>query len=672
MDPDRPGDSSAVAHTVDTAREAAARHAWQEAYDLLAAVDARGELPRSELELLASSAWWTGRLPEAIEIRERAFGAATKAGDITSAVEVAINLGRDHLLRNDYAAATAWLNRAERLLEGVPESIGHGFLAACRGFGYTLAGQNDAAMEEATKALDIAERVGDPNLIAYATSEKGHAMAVAGRVDEGLALIEEAMVSAVGGELDPATAGGVCCTSIETCTALGEYSRAATWTDAQDRWCRREGINGYPGMCRLFRSEIKQFRGSWLEAEAEARQASVELEGFMPAAAGSAFYRIGELRLLRGDVVGAEDALMRAHRLGVDAEPALSLVRLAQGRTDAAATGIRTALEEPGRMLSWRAPPGSPLHRLPLLRAQVEIALAAGDGGTARAAAGELADIAARFGGDHQIAVAAAADGAVLLAEGDASGAARALRRAIETWNGIAAPYEVAAARVVLADAYLATGASDQASMELQAARATFEQLGAGRDMHRADERLGRLLTEGAGGAPEAAAGERAVRTFAFTDIVDSTRLAEVLGDEAWTKLIRWHDQAIRAAIAEHGGEEIKATGDGFFLAFADPDAALDAMVAVQRRLAEHRDRQGFAPAVRIGVHTAEATRAGLDYIGVGVNTASRIGAMAEGGEILASAATLDTARRSSSNLARRTLRLRGLAEPIEAAAVPW
>jgi hypothetical protein len=171
----------------------------------------------------------------------------------------------------------------------------------------------------------------------------------------------------------------VCCTSIETCAALGEWSRAATWTEAQDRWCRREGINGYPGMCRLFRSEIKQFRGSWLEAEAEARQASVELEGYMPAATGTAFYRIAELRLLRGDLRGAEEALVRAHGLGVDPEPVLSLLKLAQGQVQAAADGIREALEHPGRNLSWRAPPGSPLHRLPLVRAQVEIAIAAGD-----------------------------------------------------------------------------------------------------------------------------------------------------------------------------------------------------------------------------------------------------------------------------------------------------
>ena len=661
-----------MAASVEAAREALARHAWSEAHDILSALDASGSLGPPELELLAEASWWTGRLPEAIEIRERAYGAARKAGDSESAARTAISLGRDNLLRNDLTVATPWLNRAERILEGVPERSAHGFLAACRAFGSTLSGDIEAALNQASEALAIAERIGDRDLAAFAASEKGYALAVTGRVDEGLALIDEAIISAVGGELEPSTAGGVCCTSIEACSALGDWSRAATWTEAQDRWCRREGINGYPGMCRLFRSEIKQFRGSWLEAEAEARQASVELEGYMPAAVGKAFQRIGELRYLRGDLEAAEEALRRAHALGVTPEPILSMVRLAQGRIEAATTGIRKALDEPETYLDWRAPPGSPLHRQPLLRAQLEIAIRAGDLVMARAAADEISAIAEAFGGPFQEAVAAAADGAVRLAEGDAAGAAMRLRHALERWNSLAAPHEAAAARVALADAYLADGQAERASMELQAARGTFEQLGAALDLGRTDERLATLLREDEQMAPGEARSERATKTFAFTDIVESTRLAELLGDDAWSKLLRWHDQTVRAVIREHGGEEIKATGDGFFLAFADPDAALDAMIGIQRRLAEQRDRQGFAPSVRIGLHTAEAVRTGGDYIGRGVNYAARIGAAAEGAEILASGATLEAARRSSADVARRSLRLKGISEPVEVGRITW
>ena len=172
-------------------------------------------------------------------------------------------------------------------------------------------------------------------------------------------LIDEATVAAVGGELAPQTAGGICCTSIESCAALGEWQRATQWTEAQDRWCKREGISGFPGMCRLFRSEIKRLRGDWPGAEAEARVASDELKGFMPAGVGGALYQIGEIRLARGDLAEAEAVLGRAHAIGYDPEPALALLRLAQGRTAEASASIRHALAEPTKTPAWRAPPGA-------------------------------------------------------------------------------------------------------------------------------------------------------------------------------------------------------------------------------------------------------------------------------------------------------------------------
>jgi class 3 adenylate cyclase len=656
---------------VDAAAEALDRHAWREAYDLLSAADARGALQPAELEMLAQSAWWTGHLPQAIEVRERAYGASMRSGDVATGVMAAISLARDNLFRNDVAVAGGWLSRAAHLLEGQPEGVGHGYLEALRSFRAALTGDNEEALRAATRAFEIAERLGDPDLAAYARAEKGFALVVEGRVDEGLALIDEATIAAVGGELQPSTAGGVCCTTIEACAALGDWARAASWTEAQDRWCRREGINGYPGMCRLFRSEIKQLRGAWMEAEAEARQASVELDGFMPAATGDAFYRIAELRLLRGDLLSTEEALVRAHALGRDPEPLMSMLRLAQGRTDLAVAGIRRVLDEQSTLPSWRAPPGTPLHRQPRLRAQVEIALAAGDPAAARSAADELHEISEQYGGQFAADAAASASGAVLLAEGDATAAGQALRSAVAGWNELKAPYEAARARVLLAEAHLAEGRPEQAVMELHAARMTFEQLGAVPDVRRTDERLAALEAPGAS-RPSGTETERVERTFVFTDIVDSTRLAEAMGDEAWSRIVRWHDQVVGAIVAEHGGEEIKATGDGFFLAFADPGAAIDAMVAIQRRLAESGEQHGFAPTIRIGLHTAEANRAGLDYIGIGVNYAARIGAAAASGEILASDSTVAGANRSIRDLGRRTLHLRGISEPVPVTSIGW
>ncbi|MGH8872228.1 MAG: adenylate/guanylate cyclase domain-containing protein [Acidimicrobiia bacterium] len=655
---------------LEEARAALGRHAWREAFDLLSKADAESELSPDGLELLAQSAWWVGQLPVSIEARERAYAAAMKIGDNASAVLAAIRLGNDNLLRNARSVANAWLNRAERLLQGQDESLGHGWLASARSFYWALVGDPERSLSEAERAQDIAVRLGDRDLEAMAMSERGASLVALGNVAEGLILIDEATVAAVGGELEPGVAGGVCCATIEACASVGDWERATQWTEAQDRWCKREGIQGFPGMCRVFRSEIKRMHGSWLEAETEARQASVELEGFIPAAVGTALYQIAEIRLRRGDLPAAEELLLRAHALGTDPEPALSLLRLAQGDAPAALASIRHALTEPRRMLSWRAPPDTALHRLPLLQAQVEIALAVKDLETARSAAEELMAFTSRYESATLKAAAAAAIGAIEIAEGDLVSGARDVQRAVEHWAEVDAPYERARARMLLAEAFMAEGDKGRAIVEAQAARAAFDRLGAVADLARAEEILGTL--EQAGTGPTRAAGERVTRTFVFTDIVDSTKLAEVLGDEAWNDLIRWHDQVLRSLVARYGGEEIKRTGDGFFLAFDDPDRAIDAAIATQRRLAGQRREQGFAPAIRIGVHLAEASRSGLDYHGTGVNQAARVAAAASGEEIFVSSRTLANAKRSYLESGRQTLELKGLAEPVEVVSIDW
>jgi class 3 adenylate cyclase len=162
----------------------------------------------------------------------------------------------------------------------------------------------------------------------------------------------------------------------------------------------------------------------------------------------------------------------------------------------------------------------------------------------------------------------------------------------------------------------------------------------------------------------------RVQKTFMFTDIVRSTNLVEALGDEAWEALLRWHDQTLRSLFAAHRGQEVVATGDGFFVAFDSPDDAVGCAVAIQRGLAEHRQTQGFAPQVRIGVHAAGATQVGRNFTGRGVHESSRIASVAEGGEILASRDTVAGSGFSSSE--PRTVSVRGISEPIEVVSVDW
>jgi class 3 adenylate cyclase len=662
----------------ERARELLGRHAWAEAFELLTAADADGALTPDELELLAQASWWVGRLPGAIEARERAYAGYVKGGDRVMAAAAAASLGQDNLIRGTYPVAAAWLNRAERHLAGIDDTIVHGWLAVIRAFQLSLEGRFDEALAASERAGALAATFNDRDLGALALSCEGLARINNGQVEQGLAQVDEATIAAVGGEIEPAIAGGVCCSTIEACASLGDWKRAAQWTEAQDRWCKREHINGFPGMCRIFRAGIKRMQGDWLEAESEARRATDELAGFMPAAVGMALYEIGMIRLRRGDLPAAEEALTRAHALGRHPEPALSLLRLAEGNVELASASIRRAIDEPDTGPSWGTHPTSELGRLAMLPAQVEIALAAGDIALARSAADELSGLAERFPSVAGSAASSTATGEVLLAEGDAAGGARTLRRAIDQWTDVDAPYDAARARLSLGAAYAATGDAGPARLELQAARGEFERLGAVADLRRADAAMtassGGDAAAGASGGAASSAGtsQRVARTFVFTDIVDSTRLTELLGDEAWGALIRWHDQTIRSLAAEHAGEEIKATGDGFFLAFADVDDAIQSAIAIQRRFEEQRHSQGFAPAVRIGVHRAEANRVGLDYTGSAVNLAARVESAADGGEILVSAETLPGARGQFREAGRRSVELKGFTDPVEVVAIDW
>jgi len=309
--------------------------------------------------------------------------------------------------------------------------------------------------------------------------------------------------------------------------------------------------------------------------------------------------------------------------------------------------------------------PDDPLFRGKLLPAQSRIALAAGETDTARKAVEEMEGIATTYATPALEAMASTSRGSLQAAEGELAEARRSLRRGVELWREIDLPYEAAEARALLGLAYRADGEEDAATMELDAARSTFERLGAPLDVKRVTELMGDL-DAAAAGAP------RVERAFMFTDIVRSTNLVEAIGDEAWTDLIRWHDQTLRVCFDRNRGEEVQHAGDGFFVAFESAERALVCAVEIQRKLAEHRRSAGFAPQVRIGVHVAEAARHGDDYLGKGVHEAARIGALAGGEEIVASAATVEAAGSAFTATDTRTVPLKGIAEPIDVVSVEW
>jgi tetratricopeptide (TPR) repeat protein len=298
-----------------------------------------------------------------------------------------------------------------------------------------------------------------------------------GDVAEGLALLDEAGVAAVSGDLDPLSTGLVYCELVCALQGVAQYDVAEEWTEAMERWCQTNAIGSLHGRCRVHRAEILRLRGACDEAEREALVACEELSPYLRREMGWPLTELGRIRLRKGDIDGAEEALLAAHRVGWEPQPGLALVRLARGEVASAATAIREALEHPSRVPSKELPPDSDLHRAPLLDAQVEIEIAGGDLARAQAAADELERVAARFQSKALVAGATLAVGRVRLAEGNAAEAERCCSEAARMWHEIGAPYEAAVARMVLAEALRAGGSEDRAVLELQAARTILDRI---------------------------------------------------------------------------------------------------------------------------------------------------------------------------------------------------
>jgi tetratricopeptide (TPR) repeat protein len=382
--------------------------------------DHAGGLAPDDLEVLAQSAWWVGQQDTAREAWERAYTLHARSGHKVAAANAAAQLAFNLLGAGLPSVLNGWVNRAERLLQGSPEQSVHALIAVVRGMTAFTGGDLDTAAAAGRRALDLGTTFGIPDLQAMGLHLEGRALVAKGRVEEGMALLDEATTAAVSGELSPQVTGRVYCSTVSACWGVADYRRAGEWADAAERWCRRRSINGFPGVCRLHRAQIHKLRGMWREAEAEALLACRELPSWFPLDLGRAMSEIGEIRLHSGDLAGAEEAFLQANDAGHDPNPGLALLQLAKGDLQAAATTIREVLDNPSPSGSFEAPPNTDLQRASLLPAQVEISLAAGDLDTARAAAVELERIADTFGVAAMRASAAWARGSLQLAEGQA------------------------------------------------------------------------------------------------------------------------------------------------------------------------------------------------------------------------------------------------------------
>ena len=649
-------DSAAATDPLAAGRAALARHDWAGAFALLNEADARLALGAGDLEALAEAAFFAARPDVENEVKERAHKAYLAAGDVDRAAYLALDIAKALMYEGRTSIGSAWIRRAERLLEGRDESYAHGFLALLRSEVARARGDIAQAVAQAEAAAGLGERFDHADLRAYALSALGALKIANGQTADGFALMEEATIAAVNGELSAFTTGVTCCTMIAACRDLTDYRRAAEWTEATERWCERQAVSGFPGVCRVHRAEVVALGGAWERAAIELIQATDELERYKatpPQADG--FYALGDLRRQMGDLDRAEEALREAHARGRSPQPALALIRLAEGKIRAAASAINAAVRDE----IW-----DQWARARLLPAQVEIAVAASDLETARLAVDEFERISSTYDSPALAAQRHQAWGRIHLAEGRAADAVRELRGAVRSWREVATPYEVGRARALLSRALRAVGDEEGADLELRAAHDEFIRLGAQLDALAAEQERRAVEDRRAGPI-------QVRRTFLFTDVVGSTQLAEALGDEAWERLLRWHDDTLLGLFARNGGEVVNSTGDGFFVTFDGPTAAVECAVAIQRALAEQRRASGFAISVRIGIHTAEANRRGDDYSGMGVHLAARVAAIAGAGEILVTAdARADAPEVPAAET--RDVVLRGVSLPVSVASVPW
>jgi DNA-binding CsgD family transcriptional regulator len=355
-------------------------------------------------------------------------------------------------------------------------------------FQHEGAGDLEAAAATAAEATATAERFADADLFALAAHERGHILIRLGRAKEGLALLDASMVALTAGELSPIVSGIVYCGTILACRDAHELRRSREWTAALTEWCNRQpDLVAFTGRCLVHRAQVMQLGGAWTDSLEEARRATERcLQGENPAAAGEAFYQVGEIHRLRGDVGAAENAYRQASAHGFEPQPGFALMRLAQGRTEAATAAIRRLESETSERT----------RRTNLLPGYVEIMLAADDLEAASAACEELGSLAEGAVGEELKATAAWARGAIELARGDARAALPPLRAAGDVWRRFEAPYETARVRELIGQACQELGDEDSARLELDAARSTFAALGASPDLARLD-----LLLEIAGSA---------------------------------------------------------------------------------------------------------------------------------------------------------------------------
>ena len=457
---------------------------WRDALDLLELVgDPADQMALAEsLELRAQAAYGSGELEDAVAAFERLHSLQVERDNPPEAARAAAMIAMYLMMDTGLMSPVrGWLATAERHLVGLDEVPAHAIVAMTRTYERFMCGDMDTAREQSALAIELGERIGVPPAVVIGRTAQARVRIFDGDLEGGLAQLDEVGALLMSGGADPLTTGMMYCEIICAAQGLAMFEMASEWTDVMERWRHGAAFGGINGRCRVHRAEILRVSGTCDQAEAEALGACDELRPWMRREFGWPLVELGNIRLRRGDLVGAEDAFIEAHQNAWSPQPGLALVRLAQGDAETAASMIADAVEHPFDIPSKERPPFGDLRLAPLLDAQAEIAHARGDHDTVTKAAARLDDIATRYPGPFLQAWAALAAARGALLSGDAAEAAERARTAVATWAEVGAPYEAACARLVLGRAFASEGRSDAAVMEWQAAEHGFREFGAER-----------------------------------------------------------------------------------------------------------------------------------------------------------------------------------------------
>ena len=482
----------AGASRLDVGRAAARDHAWEDAYAALSESAGSTQFDVADLELLGDAATWTGRFDTSTTVREQAYAAYLAMGDRRSAARVALGLGWNAAVTLRFSVVAGWMASAGRLLAaGAHGDTGeahvwpeHGLMLSLMSLNELGTGQIEPGLEHARAAFDIGQRTGDPDIQALGLVFQGFGLVHQGRLDEGRALLDEAMASATAGHLGTLAQGMVYCRTLSACLDTFDYRRAIEWTEMIERRGPVLGTIGFPGDCRTHRAAVLVIRGEWGRGADEAEAAAAESRAYDFGHTVLALTALGDIRLRQGDLAAARDAFDRAAEFGLPPGPGPALALLAAGDAVAAQVAIAGAIQGAG---------ADALTRARFLPAAIEIALANGDGQWAQDSSIELADIAGRFPAPALAAAAEEGRGAVAMADGEPAMAVAHFRDAATRWRSLGAPYEAARCRVGAARAALALGDRGDAARQARSAVAAFEQLGARLDAEAAATVLVRL-----------------------------------------------------------------------------------------------------------------------------------------------------------------------------------